>query len=115
MKKILIALDNEDSARQIAEIGHGLATPETDNVFEANRIEENILNQCKAHLGDDSIQTIIEVGDCCENILSTASDLKDEMIVMGTHNRSGNEKIFAGSVAEKVLHHSKIPVLIIPK
>jgi len=33
---------------------------------------------------------------------------------MGTHSRRGLEKILMGSVAEKVLHHSLIPLFIIP-
>jgi nucleotide-binding universal stress UspA family protein len=33
---------------------------------------------------------------------------------MGTHSRSGFEKLLVGSVAENVLHHSQIPLYIIP-
>lgn len=33
---------------------------------------------------------------------------------MGTHNRRGLDKILMGSVAENVLHHSSIPLSIIP-
>jgi nucleotide-binding universal stress UspA family protein len=37
-----------------------------------------------------------------------------DIIVMGSHSRSGLEKMLMGSVTEKVLHQSSVPVLIIP-
>jgi nucleotide-binding universal stress UspA family protein len=37
-----------------------------------------------------------------------------DIIVMGTHGRTGIEHVFFGSVAEKVLRHSPFPVFIIP-
>ena len=37
-----------------------------------------------------------------------------DVIVMGSHSRSGLDKILMGSVAEKVLHHTSIPLFIIP-
>ena len=36
------------------------------------------------------------------------------VIVAGSHRRSGLEKILTGSVTEKLLHDSKIPLFIIP-
>ncbi|KAJ1850840.1 hypothetical protein LPJ57_005024, partial [Coemansia sp. RSA 486] len=36
------------------------------------------------------------------------------MIVMGTHGRGSVKRFLMGSVAEYVLHHSSIPVVIVP-
>ena len=36
-----------------------------------------------------------------------------DLIVMGSHGRSGIEKLVLGSVAQKVVSHSKLPVLLV--
>jgi nucleotide-binding universal stress UspA family protein len=49
-----------------------------------------------------------------EEILNFAKQEKVDIIVMGTHGRTGIEHVFFGSVAEKVLRHSPLPVFVIP-
>ena len=48
-----------------------------------------------------------------EGILETAQAEGCDLIVMGSHGRKGVEALILGSVAQKVLTHSKIPVLIV--
>ena len=72
------------------------------------------MDKSKQHLGDEKIQTVVRNGDYGETILKTAEELHVDIIVMGSHSRRGLEKILVGSVAEKVLRHSLIPVFIIP-
>lgn len=47
-----------------------------------------------------------------EGILNTANEIEADLIVMGSHGRSGLEKVFIGSVAQQVLTQSSVPVLI---
>jgi nucleotide-binding universal stress UspA family protein len=75
---------------------------------------QHFLDKSKNHLGDKTIQTCIEEGDFGESILKAASDLKADIIVMGSHSRKWLEEIVMGSVTEKVLHHTQIPLFIIP-
>jgi nucleotide-binding universal stress UspA family protein len=89
-------------------------TVQTDNVEGLIKVAKDYLDKTKRHLGDEKIQTIVKSGLFGETILITASELKADIIVMGTHSRRGLEKILVGSVAENVLHHSSIPLLIIP-
>jgi len=90
------------------------------NVMVMNNPEElkiaaqKYLDKSKQYLNDDTIKTIVKNGDSSEIILNTAKELDVDIIVMGTHSRRGLEKILVGSVAEKVLHHSTIPIFIIP-
>jgi len=72
------------------------------------------LEKSKRHLGDESIKTLVKDGDFAEAILKTASEIHADIIVMGSHGRKWLEKIIMGSVAEKVLSHSSIPLFIIP-
>ena len=87
---------------------------ETDTAEELKNVAQKYLDKSKQHLGDEMIETVVKNGDFAETILKTATDLKVDIIVMGTHGRRGLEKILVGSVAENVLHHSLIPLFIIP-
>jgi len=48
------------------------------------------------------------------SILTVASEVDADLIVMGTHGRSGMSRALLGSVAEKILRSSPVPVLIVP-
>jgi nucleotide-binding universal stress UspA family protein len=48
-----------------------------------------------------------------EAILKTAQRKKCDLIVMATHGQGGLRGVFIGSVAQKVLNQSKIPVLVL--
>lgn len=89
-------------------------TVQTDNVEGLRKVAQDYLDKSKKHLGDEKIETIVKSGILGETILNTASEASADIIVMGTHSRRGLEKILLGSVAENVLHHSSIPLLIIP-
>ena len=75
---------------------------------------QQFLDKIKQHLDDNSIQTLVKDGDCAESILKTAKDLHIDIIVMGSHSKRWLENIVMGSVTEKVLHHTSIPLFIVP-
>lgn len=52
-------------------------------------------------------------GEPWQGILDTAVERDCDLIVMGTHGRRGLSRLFLGSVAEKVVRLSPIPVLTI--
>jgi nucleotide-binding universal stress UspA family protein len=72
------------------------------------------LEKSKQHLGDKTIQTIVKEGDFADSILETAKELHADIIVVGSHSRKWLENIVMGSVTEKVLHHTSIPLFIVP-
>lgn len=58
----------------------------------------------------------IRAGVPHQEILQTAADLSADVIVLGTHQRTGISKLVLGSVAERVLREAHCPVLIaLPK
>jgi nucleotide-binding universal stress UspA family protein len=151
MKKILIAIDYNSTAQDVAEAGHSLArsmnaevtllhvvadytyyssldyspilgfdsfsnlgTLQNDTITELKTAAEDYLKAIKNHLGDSSVETLVKEGDTGDAILEAAAEIKPDVIVMGTHGRRGLEKILLGSVAEKVLRHSTVPMYIIP-
>jgi nucleotide-binding universal stress UspA family protein len=62
--------------------------------------------------GVTSDRLIVE-GNPPSEILRIAEDDKIDVIVMGSIGKTGLEKFLMGSVAEKVVHDSKLPVLIV--
>jgi nucleotide-binding universal stress UspA family protein len=48
-----------------------------------------------------------------EGILETAEAEGCDLIVMGSHGRQGVKALILGSVAQKVLTHAKVPVLVV--
>jgi nucleotide-binding universal stress UspA family protein len=85
-----------------------------NNVDALKKASLHFLDKSRHHLGDKTIQTLVEEGDFAESILKTAKELHADIIVMGSHSRKWLENIVMGSVTEKVLHHTSIPLFIIP-
>ena len=77
------------------------------------RFQRGIGNS-RNHLGDATIQTVIEEGDFADSILKTAKRVHADLIVMGSHSRKWLESIVMGSVTEEVLHQTTIPLYIVP-
>lgn len=66
--------------------------------------------QCKLRIA--SVQ--VYEGEPTEEILKKSSELKCDVLVMGTHGRGFLSHVFLGNIAQKVVQNSKIPVLLIP-
>jgi len=54
-------------------------------------------------------------GNAASEILDRATAIPSDLIVMGTHGRSGFERLVLGSVTEKVIHKAACPVLTVPR
>lgn len=60
-----------------------------------------------------TVRTMIKSGLPATQIVRTAVEEKADLIVIGTHGREGIDRLFFGSVAEKVVLMSPIPVFIV--
>jgi nucleotide-binding universal stress UspA family protein len=70
------------------------------------------LKKISEHLGVKS-KLRYHMGDARSDLLSLSSKNKTYgMIALATHARKGLGRIFLGSVAEEVIRHSRIPVLV---
>lgn len=72
------------------------------------------LEDIKSELKDDTIRLLVKTGDTADEIIASAIAESADLIVLGSHSKKWLEKVLVGSVAENVLNHSKIPMLIIP-
>ena len=61
------------------------------------------------------IQLEICEGSVVAEILARAKAMPGDLIVVGTHGRSGFERLVLGSVTEKVLRKAACPVLSVPR
>lgn len=89
--------------------------PMQTDITEALKKESLVfLEKSKQHLADDSIKTLVTEGNFADSILVTAKEIDADIIVMGSHSRSWLNDILVGSVTEKVLHSSAVPLFIVP-
>jgi len=82
-------------------------------------IEEDLDNNYRERYTSkikDSLKykTVTKSGRENEEIVEFARNEKVDIIVMGTHGKTGIERVFFGSVAEKVIRYSPYPVFVIP-
>ncbi len=64
-------------------------------------------------VGRKNVTSQIISGSPYATILAIAEEGKYDMIAMGTHGRTGLSHLVLGSVAEKIVRHSKCPVLTV--
>jgi nucleotide-binding universal stress UspA family protein len=57
---------------------------------------------------------VAEAGDPARMIVEQSLAAATDLVVMGTHGRSGFERLLIGSVAEKVLRKAPCPLLLVP-
>jgi nucleotide-binding universal stress UspA family protein len=98
-------------------VGEGLSAPALGRLREQIREEaENYLTGKTDELraeGLSRVSSIAVEGDPAGEIIDVARKTPDNMLAMATHGRSGLGRLVLGSVTEKVVHHSRDPVLII--
>ncbi len=76
----------------------------------AEKTMETFLNE---HFEGFTVKGKVVNGYPAEEILNMAKEENCDLIVMGTHGRTGIDRILFGSVAEKVVKCSEIPVLTV--
>lgn len=91
-----------------------MGTLQLDSVDGLKKASQHFLDKSVQHLGDKAILTLIKEGDFAESILAAAKEVHADIIVLGSHSRKWLENILIGSVTEKVLRHTSIPLLIVP-
>ncbi len=57
---------------------------------------------------------LVEGGDAAEEITAYAGRNEVDLIAVTTHGRTGFRRLALGSVAEAVIRHSRVPVLVLP-
>jgi nucleotide-binding universal stress UspA family protein len=139
-RKILIAVDNSAYSFKAAKIGIALSrslgaqaaflyvindamamrdpeggiSPAEITILLKKEAAETVDQLIKMYGGEHDIVHFTPTGIPHEEIIMTAKEWEADVIIMGSHGRSGLSHLLMGSVSEQVLKRSPVPVLIIP-
>jgi nucleotide-binding universal stress UspA family protein len=75
---------------------------------------ENFLAATANHLGDKTIITTILDGNTTDAIIKHSIEWNADLIVLGSHSPHSLDRLFGTDVANYIVKHSTIPVLIVP-
>ena len=138
-KRILITTDGSDKSRMAAKDGIELAKALGAQVIALNVVNEVVITSAVRQLGSDrkdaeakfkavgqkavdeikkmgddagtKVDAVLKIGFPANDIIDVASTEKADLIVIGSHGESGEQSI--GSVVQKVVYWSTIPVLVV--
>ncbi len=71
------------------------------------------LEQIRPSNPDIAVEHVLLEGDPAQEIIKYARDASFDLIVLGTHGRTGRERLLMGSVAEKVMRDGPCSVLVV--
>ncbi len=80
-------------------------------IEEAKRIVGEVKKKAEAH--GIKIEPLVREGEAYRVITDLAKKLASDVIVMGSHGRTGIKRLLMGSVTEKVIGYAPCPVLVI--
>lgn len=90
----------EDLTAAIHEFMSGVVARETSRVREA---------------GIPAEELVVDSDSPYRAILDVVADREADLVVMGTHGRTGLARAIIGSVADRVVRHAKVPVVLVPQ
>lgn len=133
LQKIVVPVDFSDSAHRALQVARSLARdhgavlvlaaaappppPVTDALLPASEYSGLVattrrkIEEVAATVTDLPVETHVLGGEPGPAIVAIANDCQADLIVMGTHGRSGINRMLMGSVAEYVLRNAQCPVL----
>jgi nucleotide-binding universal stress UspA family protein len=137
-EKILIATDGSKHSERAAEMGVEIARLSGGKITAAYVADTGRLSHLPADMALASIRDIMlmegdeatehvkklanKAGITCEKVVAEGNPSEEllklgegmDLVVMGRVGRSGLDRFLLGSVAEKIVRNSKVPVLAVP-
>jgi universal stress protein A len=109
--ELACALARDRSARMI--ILHVMAVPLVEEKRLYREEMEGELLGMRVPDPQVRVERRLEEGDPATQILRVAQEMSCDLIVMGSHGRTGLERLLMGSVAEQVVRRASCPVLTV--
>lgn len=129
---VLVAVDDSDPAEEAVEFAADRfpdasltllnvapsSAPVTDTRVHQEAAEreatETLLGEYEDRLGDGpSVETRVVEGSPAREIVDYATEHEVDHILIGSHGRRGLNRLILGSVAEKVVRRSPLPVTVV--
>ena len=92
-----------------------LPSPPTLSPEERGRLAADLKRLGEDAGADLSLDVAVVEGQTAVEILRVAGEMPADLVVMGSHGRSGFERLLLGSVTEKVVRKALCPVLTVPR
>lgn len=140
-KKILVPIDESDRSTQALEFaleefsedeltvvhvinpddvfmaeGRGSSVESYDNIRKRHEGDaEKLLDAARERAAEAGLELETEIldGDVAKAIIEYAGERDVDHIVLGSHGRTGARRILLGSVAEKIVRRSPVPVTVV--
>jgi nucleotide-binding universal stress UspA family protein len=140
LKRILLPVDFSDSSRKAMQYAVSFArqfnaevlllhvvetaapVPPQNMALESLALTATVREEAARHLSEwrgeivshVSVKAVVRDGPkAYHEIVSAASENNVDLIVLGTHGRTGLAHLFLGSTAERVVRHAPCPVLVV--
>lgn len=141
MQRILVAIDGSSIALHAADNASDLASHTGAEVTLATVVEppqpatdlrsertlralldalrstgEGHLHEARQRCHEKGIEakTMLREGDPAAELLRMAKEINADLIVCGSHGRGVVGRLMLGSVSSKIVHRSRVPVLVVP-
>lgn len=75
--------------------------------------EKNYLSQVELRLAGATVDSVLLEGSVAEQISAYAADVAADMVVMTTHGHTGVSRMWLGSVADALIRHTTLPILLV--
>jgi nucleotide-binding universal stress UspA family protein len=107
---------------ELPSFGHDTMLIPADKSQPPIAMRDYAMRKAEAHLDDlakrlmaDDVpaSAVVRVGNTVDEINQFVAENPIDVIVMGTHGRTGVRRLVAGSVTERVVHTATVPVLTI--
>ena len=90
----------------------GMTNEDTDRLGAISDHGAAVVGEAADAVGEDvAVETAVLEGTPYERILDYGESVEADLLVMGTHGRTGVDRYLLGSVTEKIVRTADIPVL----
>ncbi len=93
-------------------LGGTAGVPPLPDEYDRDKLLEQLKSIRPAH-AEIAVEHRLEYGEPAEGIIKAAEEIHANLIVMGTHGRTGLRRLLMGSVAERVVRTAPCPVLTV--
>ncbi|MCX6090570.1 MAG: universal stress protein [Candidatus Atribacteria bacterium] len=76
-------------------------------------MKQQFMNNCDTFQDEEKVSFEVSVGEPAEEVVKHAEENSVDLIVMGTHGRTGIAGIFLGSVAVEMIKKTCIPITVV--
>ena len=114
LKATIGLIDVIDRNKEVINADLGITSEQSQTVL-LKQAEENIDQLIKMYDGVEEVFRFTPEGFPEKEIINIAKEWEANLIVIGAHRRTGLSHWIAGSVADYVMKHAEVPVLVVSK